>query len=154
MDSQDGEGGIHGSKGARKARSVLSDHVVPRAVPRALSSATRAERARLVFGTVQLMLPRELCALVWVGPSHRRERTLVQVEGARRVLQSVTLGTGSTSVRADGAVVEAIHAASMVVLALVSRRYRRFALTSTAFAVGFAAASRLVLLSRGATNRH
>jgi hypothetical protein len=100
------------------------------------------DRMRLVSGAAQLMLPRQICALVWRGRSHRHERVLLQVVGVRRIVQALLSHRYNQSgPDALGMAVESGHAASMVALALVSRRCRRFALTSAAVAGCWAAAS-------------
>jgi hypothetical protein len=61
--------------------------------------------------------------------------------GARQVVQGVVTATRPTSpVPAGGVVVDVLHAASMLGLAAVDRRSRRWALRSAAAAFAWAAA--------------
>lgn len=68
-----------------------------------------------------------------------RERAVIRVLGARHLGQVVAARRGHDLL--GGPVLDGLHAASMVGLALVSRRHRRAALTSAAVAAAFAAAA-------------
>jgi hypothetical protein len=93
--------------------------------------------AGLGWGVALLIRPRELVARLC--PEFPESRVwVVRVLGARIVAQNaVVLATPRTPVARSAAVVDAVHAASMLPL-LGSRRYRRAALVSGGVAAAYA----------------
>ena len=74
--------------------------------------------------------------------------------GARQVAQAVLTGTRpSHAVLVLGAGVDALHASSMVILALFDRRLRRAALADAFVALGFAWAGFTVMTTKGQEGR-
>ncbi len=68
-------------------------------------------------------------------------RRVVRVLGARQIIQALLTGRAATpAVLWLGAEADVAHAASMIGLAIVERRYRRDALGDAAIAVAFAVA--------------
>jgi hypothetical protein len=102
-----------------------------------------AEAARALVGATELLKPDWMVDLAGADPDSGRVRAVARVLGGRHLLQaSVVAARPSETVRWGGVVVDLLHAASMVLLALVSRKYRRPACTSAAMAVALAAVSR------------
>jgi hypothetical protein len=104
--------------------------------------------ARAALGSIYLLFP-EL-AVRSAGSSHdeRRVRATARILGARHLVQALaTSGRPPAAVLALGAEADAAHAASMAVLGLLSRRWRRAALADALIATtltvtGIAAAVR------------
>ncbi len=104
--------------------------------------------ARAVLGTTYLLFPRLPLQAAGPGPGPGRHGacTAARILGARHLAQAlVTSGRPPPAVLVLGAEADAAHAASMVVLGLLSRRWRRAALTdaliaATLTAVGIAVA--------------
>ena len=97
--------------------------------------------ARVVYGLLLVIAPKRLLHKVSGQRTTTRERALTRVLGARLLLQAAV-----TDVRPDavsvalGAETDLVHAASMLVWAVVDRRSRRLTLMSAVLAGVFAAA--------------
>ena len=90
---------------------------------------------RLVWGVVLLAAPQRTFRLLSGSPATGGSAAVVRALGVREVAQaSVTLGAPTCPVLTAGAGVDAIHALTMLVLAIASRRYRHPALLSAASA--------------------
>ncbi len=108
---------------------------------------SRLENVRLAWGAVELASPGMLASLVRLGrPLDRSERMVIRVLGVRQVGQGVAsqLRPSAETTRL-GLRVDLLHAASMVGLAIISRRHRRLALASAGIAGGLAGAAWLSL---------
>jgi NAD(P)H-hydrate repair Nnr-like enzyme with NAD(P)H-hydrate dehydratase domain len=95
---------------------------------------------RLAAGLAQLTLPERVGRALLGHPPDARERGAIRVLGLRHLAQREAARRGHDLLAGPG--LDAVHAASMVALAVASPRYRRSALTSAALATGFAAAAR------------
>lgn len=93
---------------------------------------TASDSIRLGAGALDLALTRTQAALELGSPPTGGDLLVYRVLGARQALQAVV--TARTEWRALGAVVDVAHLASMVPVALGSRRWRRAALVQIAFA--------------------
>lgn len=109
-------------------------------------AATAFVVARGALGAIELVLP-ELMKLTnltpppsWGGPGcDRRSTVAVRVLGGRQLVQAlVTYLAPEAKVATAGAAVDAIHALSMVALAMISSRWRRAALTEAVVATALA----------------
>lgn len=102
-----------------------------------------AEAARALVGATELVKPDWMVDLAGADPASARLRAVARVLGGRHLVQATVVTARPTdTVRWGGVVVDLLHAASMVLLALFSRRYRRPACSSAAMAVALAAVSR------------
>ena len=82
-----------------------------------------------------LAAPAAVGRVLGLAPGDRRALLLLRVLGARDLGQAVLAGTAPPpALRRLGAGVDALHAASMVALAAVSRDHRRPAMISAALA--------------------
>jgi hypothetical protein len=98
--------------------------------------------ARAVWGAGCLAAPAAVGRVLGLAPGDRRALLLLRVLGARDLGQAVLAGTDPPpALLRLGAGVDALHAASMVALAAVSRDHRRPALISAALAAVWTAAS-------------
>lgn len=113
----------------------------------------RLEAMRASYGLAQLLAPNAVARRLTCRDADGRERTVTRILGARHLAQAAVLANASPRAHRLGAAVDALHAASMVGLALVDRSRRRQAWTSAATASAFAAAEYL-LHARAATGRH
>jgi hypothetical protein len=109
----------------------------------------RAETAlasvRAGYGLIQLALPRYSAEQQLGGPLDSATLRVVRVLGARQVTQAgLALAFPAEPLLGLGAGVDALHALSMVPLALATPRWRRPALVSGLMAAAFAAAGVLV----------
>jgi hypothetical protein len=92
-------------------------------------------------GLAQLAAP-GLVAQVLGLPRDQASRRVTRVLGARHLAQAcLTWPAPTTAVLALGTEVDVAHAASMIGLAVIGRRWRRAALASAAVASGFAASA-------------
>lgn len=88
-----------------------------------------------------------LASLLAPHPTARRQANgatplpagVMRVLGARQIAQAAVLLTADPPAHRVGALVDGLHAASMVLLAVVSPRLRRAAITQSVLASGFAA---------------
>ena len=105
----------------------------------------RAETAlasvRAGYGLIQLALPRYSAEQQLGGPLDSATVRVVRVLGARQVTQAgLALAYPAEPLLGLGVGVDALHALSMVPLALATPRWRRPALVSGLMATAFAAA--------------
>jgi hypothetical protein len=105
----------------------------------------RAETAlasiRAGYGLIQLALPRYSAEQQLGGPLDSATLRVVRVLGARQVTQAgLALAYPAEPLLGLGVGVDALHALSMVPLALATPRWRRPALVSGLMATAFAAA--------------
>ena len=101
----------------------------------------RVGQLRSGLGAAQALYPGLASRLLAMGPLDRRSRAVIRVLGIRQLCQALLTGTQpSAAVLALGAEADAAHAASMVALALCSRRWRRAALADAMIASLFALA--------------
>ncbi len=97
--------------------------------------------ARIGLGLLHLVAPGLGARRLTGQPFDRTTRRVVRILGTRHLAQALISGSRPTrAVLALGAEVDASHAASMTVLALVDARRRRPALASALVAATFAAA--------------
>ncbi|HEX5268241.1 MAG TPA: hypothetical protein VFW24_15855 [Acidimicrobiales bacterium] len=116
------------------------------------TTALRSVRAGL--GAGQLLCPGLAARVLAAQHLDDRARRVVRVLGARQVAQAVLTGTRpSHAVLVLGTGVDALHAASMVFLALFDRRLRRAALADAFIALGFAGAGFTIMTTRGRGGR-
>jgi hypothetical protein len=107
----------------------------------------RFGQLRAGLGAAQVLFPGLASRPLVIQPLDRGSRGVIRVLGIRQLSQALVTGTQpSAAVLLLGAEVDAAHAASMVTLALCSRRWRRAAVVdamiATLFALVGAAAAR------------
>lgn len=99
-----------------------------------------ADTVRVALGTAEAVAPEALAAL---ENGRRGDSVTVRVHrvlGVRQIVQgAATAAAGSAGARRIGAVVDVLHAASMVLLAVLDPGRRRAALVQAATAGCFAA---------------
>lgn len=104
--------------------------------------ARRLAAVRCGYGAVWLLLPSPVLLLLGANPSNRRARQVARLLGARQLTQGVlSAGDANRATTVVAAEIDLVHAASMIVLAVVDRRHRRAGCLDAALATGFAAAS-------------
>jgi hypothetical protein len=104
-------------------------------------TVARFGQLRAGLGAAQALFPGLASRLLVSQSLNRRSRRVIRVLGIRQVGQAlVTRTQPSAAVLLLGAEVDAAHAASMVALALSSRRWRRAALAEAMIASLFALA--------------
>jgi hypothetical protein len=91
-----------------------------------------ADLVRLSAGVLDLAAPGAIATVEIGSPARGGDALIFRVLGARQVLQAAV--TARTGWSALGAVVDLAHLASMVPVALLSRRWRRAALLQIAVA--------------------
>ena len=100
-----------------------------------MPGARAMNRTRAGLGAAHLAFPGLGGRLLLGGPFGDSARTVVRVLGARQIAQTAASWVRPTpAVLRLGAEVDALHCASMLVLAILSRRWRRPALASAAIA--------------------
>jgi len=109
----------------------------------------RVDQLRAGVGAAQVLFPGLASRLLAIQPLDPCSRGVTRVLGIRQLSQALLTGTQpGAAVLWLGAEVDAAHAASMVTLALCSRRWRRAALAdamiATLFALAGATAARSV----------
>jgi hypothetical protein len=116
--------------------------------------------ARAGYGAAMVLAPGPVILLATGRPPGRRACRVARLLGARHLAQAtLTALAPLPAVFGAGAEIDALHAASMLMLATVDRAARRAALTDTvaeaAFAAGglAAAAASTAALCRGETGR-
>jgi hypothetical protein len=114
---------------------------------------TPATGARLLLGTAALLQPRRVASWWGADPGDELAVGVARVLGVRHLTQALLLrvrpGRNADRVSAS---VDALHAASMVVLAAGSPSYRRPAATSACVALAFTACT-VAGLRRGGARR-
>jgi hypothetical protein len=110
-----------------------------------IRAKTALASVRAGYGLIQLALPRYSAEQQLGGPLDSATLRVVRVLGARQVTQAgLALAFPAEPLLGLGAGVDALHALSMVPLALATPRWRRPALVSGLMAAAFAAAGVLV----------
>jgi hypothetical protein len=105
------------------------------------ATARRLQKARATYGAALVLVPGPVIWLATGQLPSRRARRVAQVLGIRHLIQAVlTAAAPEPGVLAIGGQVDAVHAASMLLLAAVSRAGRRAALTDALTEAAFAAA--------------
>jgi hypothetical protein len=112
------------------------------------------QKARATYGAALVLMPGPVIWLATGQLPSKRARRVAQVLGIRHLIQAaLTAAAPEPAVLATGGRVDAVHAASMLLLAAVSRAGRRAALTDAlteaAFAAAGLSASERVLAARG-----
>ena len=89
------------------------------------------EAGRAAYGLVALVAPQRVAALVLGRPAGEAATRVARLLGARHLAQGVAvLATGSAPAHRVGGGVDALHAASMVPWAALTRTDRRYYVTS------------------------
>ena len=97
------------------------------------------EVVRGVYGMCELLAPDFLTGRLLGTTPDSKARTVIRILGARHLIQAVlTARAGHTAHRIGGSV-DAVHAASMVLLAALDVRYRTPAAANAVLALVFAA---------------
>jgi hypothetical protein len=113
-------------------------------------TVARFGQLRAGLGAAQALFPGLASRLLVIQPLDRYSRGVIRVLGIRQVGQALVTGTQpSAAVLLLGAEVDAAHAASMIALALRSRRWRRAALADAMIASLFALAGAAAARSSG-----
>jgi type II secretory pathway component PulM len=100
------------------------------------ATARRLQKIRAAYGAALVLVPGPVIWLATGQPPSRRACRVAQVLGTRHLIQAaLTAAAPEPAVLAIGGQVDAVHAASMLLLAAVSRAGRRAALTEAAFAL-------------------
>jgi hypothetical protein len=97
------------------------------------------ELVRAAYGACELLAPDFLSGRLLGSTPDRRARTVIRILGARHVIQAVLTARAGRTAHHLGGSVDAAHAASMVLLAVVDRRYRTPATANALLALVFAA---------------
>jgi hypothetical protein len=109
------------------------------------AAARRLQKVRAAYGAALVFVPGPVIWLATGQLPSRRACLVAQVLGTRHLLQAaLTAAAPEPAVLAIGRQVDAVHAASMVLLAAVSRAGRQAALTDALTEAAFAAAGSLV----------
>jgi hypothetical protein len=119
-----------------------------------VTSVARLQAARATYGAALVLVPGPVIWLATGQLPSRRACRVAQVLGIRHLIQAaLTIAAPERAVLATGGQVDTVHAASMLLLAAVSRAGRRAALTDALTEAAFAAAgfsaSRGGLVARG-----
>jgi hypothetical protein len=105
------------------------------------AAARELQRIRVGYGAALVFLPGTTIFLATGRLPSRRTRRVAQLLGVRHLAQAaLTAAAPRPEVLAAGALVDAVHAASMLLLAAVSRAGRGAALTDALAETAFAAA--------------
>jgi hypothetical protein len=105
------------------------------------AAARELQRIRVGYGAALVFLPGTTIFLATGRLPSRRTRRVAQLLGVRHLAQAaLTAAAPRPEVLAAGALVDAVHAASMLLLAAVSRADRGAALTDALAETAFAAA--------------
>jgi hypothetical protein len=102
---------------------------------------TGLQKARAAYGAALVLVPGPVIWLATGQLPSRRTRRVAQLLGIRHLIQAaLTAAAPEPAVLATGGQVDAVHAASMLLLAAVSRGGRRAAVTDALTEAAFAAA--------------
>ena len=105
------------------------------------ATARGLQKARAAYGAALVLVPGPVIWLATGQLPSRRARRVAQVLGIRHLVQAaLTAAAPERAVLAIGGRVDAVHAASMLLLAAVSPAGRRAALTDALTEAAFAAA--------------
>ncbi|HMD22822.1 MAG TPA: hypothetical protein VKH61_01900 [Streptosporangiaceae bacterium] len=106
-----------------------------------MTSVARLQVVRATYGAALVLLPGPVIWLATGQLPSRRACRVAQVLGIRHLIQAgLTSAAPEPAVLATGGQVDTVHAASMLLLAAVSRAGRRAALTDALTEAAFAAA--------------
>jgi len=106
-----------------------------------VTSVARLQVVRATYGAALVLVPGPVIWLATGQLPSRRTCRVAQVLGIRHLIQAgLTAAAPEPAVLATGGQVDAVHAASMLLLAAVSRAGRRAALTDALTEAAFAAA--------------
>lgn len=110
-----------------------------RRAARALTALVVLEAGRAAYGLVTLVVPHRVAALELRRPPSRGATRVARLLGARHLAQGVAvLAAGTARAHRLGGGVDALHAASMVPWAALTRTDRRYYVTSGAIAATLA----------------
>ena len=102
------------------------------------------QKVRAAYGAVLVLMPGPVIWLATGRRPSRRACRVARVLGTRHLIQAaLTAATPEPAVLAAGGQVDSVHAASMLLLAAVSRGGRRAALADALTEAGFAGAGLL-----------
>jgi hypothetical protein len=105
------------------------------------AKARGLQQVRAAYGAALVLVPGPVIWLATGQLPSRRARRVAQVLGIRHLVQAaLTAAAPEPAVLAIGGQVDAVHGASMLLLALVSRAGRRAALTDALTEAALAAA--------------
>jgi len=98
------------------------------------------ETTRAAYGLCQMTFPAPIFRLAIGNQPEARVRVVMRILGARHLLQALIVGAAPTSgaLHFGGGVVDSLHSASMVALAIADRRRRRAAALDAVIAGLFA----------------
>ena len=106
-----------------------------------MTSAAGLQVVRATYGAALVLVPCPAIRLATGRVPSRRACRVARVLGVRHLIQAaLTAAAPEPAVLATGGQVDAVHAASMLLLAAVSRAGRRAALTDALTEAAFAAA--------------
>jgi len=109
--------------------------------PPVTATARGFQKLRATYGAALVLVPGPVIWLATGQRPSRRACRVAQVLGIRHLIQAaLTAAAPEPAVLAIGGQVDAVHAASMLLLAAVSRAGRRAALTDALTEAAFAAA--------------
>jgi hypothetical protein len=108
------------------------------------ATARGLQKVRATYGAALVLVPGPVIWLATGQLPSRRACRVAQVLGIRHLIQTaLTAAAPEPAVLAIGGRVDAVHGASMLLLAAVSRAGRRAALTDALTEAAFAAAGRI-----------
>ncbi len=114
----------------------------PRRMPVVTTAGRALQVVRAGYGATLILIPGPVLRLTTGRPASRRACRTARLLGARHLVQTaLTAAAPWPGTFAIGGQVDTLHAASMVLLAAVSRSGRRPALTDALTEAAFAAAS-------------
>jgi hypothetical protein len=97
------------------------------------------EVVRAAYGAAELLAPGAVEGLLLGRRPDERARRVIRLLGARHLVQAIATARGGPALHRLGGGVDAIHAATMAVLAAADRRRRHPAALNAAIALVFAA---------------
>lgn len=109
---------------------------------------SRLELVRACWGAYELGQARTTASAMAGHPSDRVADRVVRVLGMRHLAQAALTVNADPVAHLLGGAVDVTHSASMVLLAMLSRKRRRGALASAAIALAFGIAEAVVAVSR------
>lgn len=98
------------------------------------------EVVRAAYGAFELIEPATIARAALGTEPDPALQGMERILGARHLVQAVVTGASGGALHRAGAVVDLLHAASMVALAIGDAKRRRAAATSAAIATAFAVA--------------
>jgi hypothetical protein len=97
------------------------------------------EVVRAAYGMCELLAPDFVSGRLLGEAPEGRVRAVIRILGARHLVQALLTARAGRTAHRVGGTVDAVHAATMVVLAALDDRHRRSASVNAALAVVFAA---------------